>query len=82
MTRGRATGERPRAAAREAHNAPAGSAGTARAGLSVLVLPCAKGGKLYHGTRINKIWDDEDVARFLAWQCCWRSKDASGGGGS
>jgi integrase len=27
--------------------------------------PCAKGGKLYHGTRINKIWDDEDIARFL-----------------
>ena len=27
--------------------------------------PCAKGGKLYHGTRIDKIWDDEDVARFL-----------------
>ena len=27
--------------------------------------PCAKGGKLYHGTRINKIWDNEDVARFL-----------------
>ena len=27
--------------------------------------PCAKGGKLYHGTRINKIWDDQDVARFL-----------------
>jgi integrase len=27
--------------------------------------PCAKGGKLYHGTRINKIWGDEDVARFL-----------------
>ena len=27
--------------------------------------PCAKGGKLYHGTRIHKIWDDEDVARFL-----------------
>jgi integrase len=27
--------------------------------------PCAKGGKLYHGTRVNKIWDDEDVARFL-----------------
>ena len=26
--------------------------------------PCAKGGKLYHGTRIHKIWDDEDVARF------------------
>ena len=27
--------------------------------------PCAKGGKLYHGTRVDKIWDDEDVARFL-----------------
>jgi integrase len=27
--------------------------------------PCAKGGKLYHGTRIHKVWDDEDVARFL-----------------
>ena len=27
--------------------------------------PCAKGGKLYHGTRINKIWDDDDVSRFL-----------------
>jgi integrase len=27
--------------------------------------PCAKGGKLYRGTRIHKIWDDEDVARFL-----------------
>ena len=27
--------------------------------------PCAKGGRLYHGTRINKIWDDGDVARFL-----------------
>jgi integrase len=27
--------------------------------------PCAKGGKLYHGTRVNKIWDDEDVSRFL-----------------
>src|SRR5208282_2269824 len=27
--------------------------------------PCAKGGKLYHGTRINKIWDDQDIARFL-----------------
>jgi integrase len=27
--------------------------------------PCAKGGKLYHGTRIHKIWDDEDVARFM-----------------
>jgi integrase len=27
--------------------------------------PCANGGKLYHGTRVNKIWDDEEVARFL-----------------
>ena len=27
--------------------------------------PCAKGGKLYHGTRVHKIWDDEDVGRFL-----------------
>jgi integrase len=27
--------------------------------------PCADGGKLYHGTRVHKIWDDEDVARFL-----------------
>jgi integrase len=27
--------------------------------------PCAKGGKLYHGTRVDKIWDDEQVANFL-----------------
>ncbi len=27
--------------------------------------PCAKGGKLYRGTRANKIWNDEDVERFL-----------------
>jgi integrase len=27
--------------------------------------PCAKGGKLYEGTRVDKIWSDEDVARFL-----------------
>ena len=27
--------------------------------------PCAEGGKLYHGTRVDKIWSDEDVARFL-----------------
>jgi integrase len=27
--------------------------------------PCAEGGKLYHGTRVDKIWDDEQVARFL-----------------
>jgi integrase len=27
--------------------------------------PCAKAGKLYHGTRVDKIWDKEDVARFL-----------------
>lgn len=28
--------------------------------------PCAEGGKLYHGTRVNKIWSDDDVARFIA----------------
>jgi integrase len=27
--------------------------------------PCANGGKLYEGTRIDKIWGDEDVERFL-----------------
>jgi integrase len=27
--------------------------------------PCANGGKLYQGTRVDKIWADEDVARFL-----------------
>ena len=27
--------------------------------------PCAKAGKLYHGTRANKIWNVEDVERFL-----------------
>ena len=27
--------------------------------------PCADGGKLYHGTRVDKIWTDADVARFL-----------------
>jgi len=27
--------------------------------------PCAKGGKLYHGTRVNKIWDDEQVVSFM-----------------
>jgi integrase len=27
--------------------------------------PCAEGGKLYQGTRVDKIWDDEQVARFL-----------------
>jgi integrase len=26
--------------------------------------PCANGGKLYTGTRVDKIWTDEDVARF------------------
>jgi integrase len=31
----------------------------------IAVNPCAKGGKLYHGTRVDKIWDDEQVARFL-----------------
>jgi integrase len=27
--------------------------------------PCVKGGRLYHGTRVHKIWNDEDVARFM-----------------
>jgi integrase len=27
--------------------------------------PCAGGGKLYHGSRANKIWHDEEVSRFL-----------------
>jgi integrase len=27
--------------------------------------PCAAGGKLYHGTRVDKIWDDQQVAQFL-----------------
>ena len=27
--------------------------------------PCARGGKLYRGTRVDKIWDDEQFARFL-----------------
>ena len=27
--------------------------------------PCAKGGKLYQGTRASKIWRDEEVTRFL-----------------
>jgi integrase len=31
----------------------------------ITVNPCARGGKLYHGTRVNKIWDDQQVARFL-----------------
>ena len=28
--------------------------------------PCAEGGKLYSGSRVEKVWSDEDVARFLA----------------
>jgi integrase len=27
--------------------------------------PCAKGGKLYHGTRVDKIWSEKDIACFL-----------------
>jgi integrase len=27
--------------------------------------PCEKGGKLYHGTRVDKIWHDDDIARFM-----------------
>ncbi len=30
----------------------------------VATNPCANGGKLYQGTRIDKVWADEDVARF------------------
>jgi integrase len=26
--------------------------------------PCASGGKLYQGTRVDKVWTEEDVARF------------------
>jgi integrase len=27
--------------------------------------PCLKGGRLYHGSRVHKIWGNEDVARFM-----------------
>src|SRR5215813_1909871 len=27
--------------------------------------PCADGGKLYQGTRIDKVWSDDDIAQFL-----------------
>jgi integrase len=27
--------------------------------------PCSKAGKLYHGTRASKIWNDDDIERFL-----------------
>jgi integrase len=27
--------------------------------------PCSKAGKLYHGSRADRIWNDEDVERFL-----------------
>ena len=30
------------------------------------VNPCAEGGKLYAGSRVDKVWSDEEVARFLA----------------
>jgi hypothetical protein len=40
--------------------------------------PCSGGSKLYRGTRVDKIWSDEDAAAFLrtarrtfAWRCCW-----------
>jgi integrase len=29
------------------------------------VNPCAEGGRLYHGTRVDRIWLDADLARFL-----------------
>jgi integrase len=28
--------------------------------------PCAEGGKLYSGSRVDKVWSDDEVARFLA----------------
>src|SRR6185436_10733159 len=31
----------------------------------IALNPCAKSGKLYPGTRVDKIWDDEQVERFL-----------------
>lgn len=31
----------------------------------IMVNPCKGGGKLYRGSRAHKIWDDEEVARFL-----------------
>src|SRR5262249_45634540 len=31
----------------------------------ITVNPCAKGGKLYQGTRVDKVWNDELVAGFL-----------------
>jgi integrase len=31
----------------------------------VTTNPCAGGGKLYSGSRVQKVWDDEEVARFL-----------------
>ena len=30
------------------------------------VNPCAEGGKLYHGSRVDRVWPDADIARFLA----------------
>ena len=27
--------------------------------------PCAEGGKLYHGTRVDRVWPDAEIARFL-----------------
>jgi integrase len=29
------------------------------------VNPCAEGGKLYSGTRVDRVWPDADIARFL-----------------
>ena len=31
----------------------------------ITVNPCAEGGKLYRGPRVDKVWDDEQVVRFL-----------------
>ena len=32
----------------------------------ITVNPCERGGKLYDGTRAEKIWSEEDVSRFMA----------------
>jgi integrase len=32
----------------------------------ITVNPCERAGKLYHSTRVDKVWSDEDIARFLA----------------
>lgn len=47
--------------------------------------PCARGGKLYHGTRVDKIWDDEQARasckarrRICGWRCYLPSTPGNG----